>query len=109
MAWRTVGRLCVVIHAAEEPSDEEWDAYLDAMKHFPRIREVRVLIHSEGGGPTGVQRQKLQRQAAKHPPPVGVCEFASHLGGHSDPGGNGGGSDAPPEPPELGRPSTKRD
>jgi hypothetical protein len=70
--WRTVGRVCVAVHTASEPTDEEWDGYLAGMKRFPRVREVRVLILSHGGGPSGVQRQKLQRQAGTHSPPVAI-------------------------------------
>jgi hypothetical protein len=77
MAWHVEGRLCVVLHTRDQPTDSEWDAYLAAMRAHPRVRELRVLIRSLGGGPTGVQRQRLQRQVGNHPPPVAILTSTS--------------------------------
>lgn len=72
MAWHAEGRICVVVHSAEEPTDLEWDTYLAQMRKLPGVREVRVLIRSWGGGPTSLQRRKLQSQVGDRPPPVAI-------------------------------------
>lgn len=72
MAWHAEGRICVVVHGVDEPTDAEWDTYLAQVRKLPRVRELRVLIRSWGGGPTSVQRQRLQRQVGDHPPPVAI-------------------------------------
>jgi len=72
MVWAARGRVSIVVHGSESPTDEEWDRYLIDMKTFPRIRELRVLVYSFGAGPTTFQRQKLHRQGAGHAPPIAI-------------------------------------
>ncbi len=72
MSWHAEGRVCVVAHTTEVPSDAEWSAYLEAMRVYPRVRELRVLIYSAGGGPSSTQRQRLQQQVGHRTPPVAI-------------------------------------
>ncbi len=72
MVWTALGRVSIVVHGTEAPTDEEWDRYLADVKKSPRIREIRVLVYSFGAGPTTFQRQKLHRQGAGHSPPVAI-------------------------------------
>jgi hypothetical protein len=72
MVWHVEGRLCVVVHDVNEPTDNEWHHYLESMRTTPRVKELCVLIRSMGGGPTGVQRQRLQQRVGKYPPPVAI-------------------------------------
>jgi hypothetical protein len=72
MAWSAQGRVSIVVHGSEAPTDAEWDRYLADVKALPRIRELRVLVYSFGAGPTTFQRQKLHKQGAGHAPPVAI-------------------------------------
>lgn len=72
MVWSALGRVSIVVHGTEAPTDAEWDRYLADVKTLPRIRELRVLVYSFGAGPTTFQRQKLHRQGAGHSPPVAI-------------------------------------
>lgn len=72
MTWTARGRVSIVVHGSAAPTDDEWDRYLADVKALPRIRELRVLVYSFGGGPTSFQRQKLHRQGGGHGPPVAI-------------------------------------
>lgn len=59
MIWRHVGRFTVTVHAAADPTPEEWNTQLAAIKRLPSLADVRALVFSEGGGPNAKQRQAL--------------------------------------------------
>ena len=54
-------RTVVLVHARENPTDEEWRAYVDALRNWvDRVGERLVsLVVTEGGGPNTVQRTDL--------------------------------------------------
>lgn len=57
MYWREVpGAVMVVVHTDEPPTDEDWDAYLDAVARSPGIRGI--LIYSLRVGPSAPQRAR---------------------------------------------------
>ena len=58
MAWRTEGRLNVVVHSSASPTNLEWARFLnDIRPHADGT--LRVLVVSHGGGPDGAQRRAL--------------------------------------------------
>jgi hypothetical protein len=59
---RKVGSMVILRETAENPSDEEWDetlAILDA--HKDELEQIKVLVRTDGGGPSPTQRKKLQQ------------------------------------------------
>jgi hypothetical protein len=70
MSWRFEGRLTVVVHGAESPSNLEWQRLLtDGAARGP-LENGRTLIVSYGGGPDGHQRELLGQQMARKPAPI---------------------------------------
>jgi hypothetical protein len=45
-----------MVHTADAPTDEEWDAML---AHYRAKRAPRVIVFTDGGGPTTLQRGRL--------------------------------------------------
>ncbi|HET7538994.1 MAG TPA: hypothetical protein VFK05_03955 [Polyangiaceae bacterium] len=70
MAWRFEGRLTVVVHGPENPSNLEWQRMLtdETARGFPE--DGRTLIVSHGGGPDGQQRELLGQQILRKPSPT---------------------------------------
>jgi hypothetical protein len=57
MAFVMMGRLSVVVHTAIPPTEQEWGAWLDAVRATPIGPEgIRNLVYSLGGGPSASQR-----------------------------------------------------
>jgi len=50
------GETMTMVHTAEKPTDVEWDAML---AHFRAKRAERVIVFTDGGGPTTLQRGRL--------------------------------------------------
>jgi hypothetical protein len=50
------GETMTMVHTAEAPTDAEWDAMLT---HFRAKRAPRVIVFTDGGGPTILQRGRL--------------------------------------------------
>lgn len=50
------GGTMTMVHTADNPTDEEWDAMLG---HFRARRAERVIVFTDGGGPTTLQRGRL--------------------------------------------------
>jgi hypothetical protein len=66
MVFAIIGQYTVAVHTRKPPSDEEWAEYLTA--HAPLIEKgvsMRVLIVTEGGAPTAVQRMKMNEMVAE--------------------------------------------
>jgi hypothetical protein len=66
VSWRVVceGKLLVVaLHRREQPSEDEWTAYLALFKQgFEmgfKLSDIRGLAITEGGAPSSLQRKKL--------------------------------------------------
>ncbi len=70
MAWRFEGRLTVLVHGAENPSNLEWQRMLTDEAARGLVDNGRTLIVSYGGGPDGPQRELLGRQIMRGPTPT---------------------------------------
>jgi hypothetical protein len=70
MSWRFEGRLTVVVHGAENPSNLEWQRMLTDETSRGPTENGRTLIVSYGGGPDGRQRELLGRQIIRRPAPT---------------------------------------
>ena len=58
--FRTVGRLLVLRENSRAPTDEDWAAFCDEVARLrPRLKEMRAMVFTDGGGPTSDQRKRL--------------------------------------------------
>ena len=65
---RKVGSLLILREGKQEPTDAEWDETLSVLAESrDEIDKIRVLVSSEGGGPTQAQRKRLQVTLAGKP------------------------------------------
>ncbi len=71
MAVKVVDRLFLVAYGTADPTDEEWDAYLDLVKH-DGIERTMQLIYTDGGEPSAPQRQVLNELLRGRSVPVAV-------------------------------------
>ena len=63
VAFAVVDDIFIVVHAAEPPSDVEWDRLLDAAFALQGTHEAaRTLVSSEGGAPTTAQRHRMDQR-----------------------------------------------
>ena len=58
MAFRVVDHVLVLIHAAEDPSDDEWALYLKEIKRQGTNLLPQIVV-TEGGRPNLLQRKLL--------------------------------------------------
>jgi hypothetical protein len=56
MLHAQLGETMTMVHTAEKPTDVEWDAML---AHFRAKRAERVIVFTDGGGPSTLQRGRL--------------------------------------------------
>jgi hypothetical protein len=70
MAWRFEGRLTVVVHGPQNPSNLEWQGMLRDEAARGRPENGRTLVVSYGGGPDGRQRELLAREMSSKPAPT---------------------------------------
>lgn len=62
MVTRRVNDVLILREAKGPPSDAEWDHCLELLVQDPhRIDQVKVLVVTDGGGPTPDQRKRLQQ------------------------------------------------
>jgi len=73
LVTRRVGSLLLLLENRETPRDLEWDYCLDMLGGFAaNFFEVKVLVVTEGGGPSMSQRARLSGVARGHPLRVAV-------------------------------------
>ena len=73
MVTRSVERLLILRENADPPSDAEWDECLDLLAAYRSdFSKVRVLVLTDGGGPTQAQRRRLNATSAGQPIHVSV-------------------------------------
>lgn len=72
MAWRTEGRLNVVVHGARSPTNLEWQRYVTEAMSFSTRADTCVVVLSRGGSPDGSQRQALATALRGRPSPVAL-------------------------------------
>ncbi len=71
---RRVGDLVVLRENAEAPSDEEWDETLRTLTLPPEeLARIRVLVLTDGGGPTVAQRRRLNQTTGGFALIAAVC------------------------------------
>ena len=57
---RRIGKLVLIRENAETPRDEEWDETLRLLTVSPQeVESLKVLVVTDGGGPTPEQRKRL--------------------------------------------------
>ncbi len=62
MVTRRLGSLLILRENRETPSEEEWDECLRLLRQYPEeLPNLRVLVVTDGGGPTPEQRRRLQQ------------------------------------------------
>lgn len=72
-AWLVDGNLVIAVHSTENPTNEEWDAYLAAgSKALDQHGSIRSLAYSLGGSPNSVQRSKTNELFKGRPQRVAV-------------------------------------
>jgi len=61
--YNNVGDCVILVHGTHEPSLDEWDKYLEFLvKIRDREGALRILVYSNGGAPTAIQRNRLNAQ-----------------------------------------------
>jgi hypothetical protein len=78
MVITVIDRLFIVVYGTEDPSDDEWRAYLDLLKRHG-IGQTRQLICTDGGEPNATQRRQLNDLLAGRPLPVAVISTSSRV------------------------------
>jgi hypothetical protein len=71
MAFEMVDRVFLVAFGPEDPTDQEWSAYLRAVE-AQGIEHTMQLVVSAGGVPTAAQRRLLTEKLAGRTVPVAV-------------------------------------
>ncbi len=62
MAHHYSNDVFVLVHGKGNPTDQDWDLYLaDLRQHAARADCIRTLVFTEGGGPDGFQRNRLNQ------------------------------------------------
>jgi hypothetical protein len=57
--------MLVSCETKEAPSDQEWDEFLRMLAtHQANFASLRILVVTDGGGPTATQRKRLQTALA---------------------------------------------
>jgi hypothetical protein len=80
MVAKVIDRLFLVVYGTANPTDEEWDAYLELVKRHGIDRTMQ-LIFTEGGEPSAPQRRKLNELLGGHPVPVAVVSGSVRVRG----------------------------
>ena len=70
---RRIGTLLLLRQGPETPRDEEWDETLKLLSLNPSdLERMKVLVVTDGGGPTPDQRKRLDRAMGGKPIRVAV-------------------------------------
>jgi hypothetical protein len=72
LEWRTEGRLHVCVHGSRNPTNVEWQRYLNASNEIASLADCRIVILTRGGSPSGQQRQALMTAIGKRTRPVAL-------------------------------------
>jgi hypothetical protein len=52
--------ICVVVHSAKAPSEDEWEEYMRAVRQNEQnLPRVRTIVFTDGGGPNSAQRKAI--------------------------------------------------
>lgn len=77
MAWRFEGRLTIIVHGPQNPSNLEWQSMLRDGNALEHVEAGRTLVISYGGGPDGHQRELLAQHMSKRPSPTAILTKSS--------------------------------
>ncbi|MEP7048756.1 MAG: hypothetical protein ABJB12_00320 [Pseudomonadota bacterium] len=70
---RKVGSLLILREGRTDPLDSEWDVTLGILaEHRHEIDQIKVLVFTDGGGPTQAQRRRLEQTLNGKPIRVAV-------------------------------------
>ena len=72
MAFAEMGPMIVSVHAAQAPTDAEWDAYLQLCRKKMAQERIRTLAVTAGGAPTTKQRAAIRELLRQGPVPAAV-------------------------------------
>jgi hypothetical protein len=63
----------VMVQNKETPNDEEWDEFLTLLvKHRAELPKLKLLVTTDGGGPSAIQRKRLENALQGTPMRVAV-------------------------------------
>jgi hypothetical protein len=68
--YKLARRVHVAVHGPDSPSDAEWEAYLDDIRHWLGFVDA-IFSYTVGGGPSSPQRDRavqFWREQPKQPP-----------------------------------------
>jgi hypothetical protein len=71
LVWAVIDRLFLTVYGLDDPTDQEWDAYLRTIEQHGIVRTMQIVI-TDGAAPTKAQRRRLERLVAGHEVPVAV-------------------------------------
>jgi hypothetical protein len=71
--------LAVLCQTEQQPTDEEWDAYLRAIGPAHAIVTFRFLVVTDGGHPSRGQQKRLQAVTRDRHPRVAIVSAAASL------------------------------
>jgi hypothetical protein len=73
METRRIDWLLLVRQTAENPTEAEWDRFLELLRAArPQFEQLKILVATEGGGPSTLQRERLEKALAGKPVRVAV-------------------------------------
>jgi hypothetical protein len=69
MTFAAEGDTMLVLHTARAPSEAEWSAWLAALSRMPK-QKLKILVFTDGGGPTVMQRGAFLDLLGEAKPPM---------------------------------------
>lgn len=57
MVYGAAERVLIAVHSARDPSDDDWNGWLERVQHAPS--KPKVFVYTAGGAPSGKQRKAL--------------------------------------------------
>jgi hypothetical protein len=80
MVTRRVDSLVVLIETSDNPTDEEWDEFLNILAgNQGNFSKIQVLVMTDGGGPDREQRKRLAKVLADEPIRVAVVSDSAKV------------------------------
>jgi hypothetical protein len=75
MLFERVWDVLVVLHGAENPSEDEWNAYVRLVHdaQFSTTPMTGVFVTTHGGAPNAIQRRSITEAAGLGEPVICVC------------------------------------
>jgi len=77
---KVIDRLILAVYGTANPTPQEWNAYLDVIKHHGIDRTMQLVL-TDGGEPTAPQRQALNELLGGRTVPVAVVSGSVRVRG----------------------------